>query len=109
MAASNKARHASHDSPGIDLPSSLGSSRAARSETFGFIATPPRRTWRPDIRTLRGSHRADGVEETPIFDHTFANFPGPNTQNYPVPGSAPDTGAATIGSLGYVAAFPGPV
>src|SRR5262245_46672855 len=62
MAGTNKSRDASHDSPGIELQSSLGAPRAARSETFGFIATPPRRTWRPDIRTLKGSHRADGVE-----------------------------------------------
>ena len=45
---------------------------------------------------------------TQVFNYTFANFTGGNTQNYPVAGSAPDTGAATVGTLGY-SGFPGPV
>ena len=46
----------------------------------------------PFVITLNG---------TTIFNYTFANYPGANTQSYPVPGSVPQTGAATVGTLGY--------
>jgi hypothetical protein len=36
-----------------------------------------------------------------VFNHTFANYDGGNTQDYPILGSAPTTGATTINGLGY--------
>jgi hypothetical protein len=42
-----------------------------------------------------------GSSSATLFNYTFANYGGGNTQNYPVPGSAPGTGAASINALGY--------
>jgi hypothetical protein len=43
---------------------------------------------------------------TNVFDYTFANYGGGETQSYPVLGSAPVTGAATVNGLGYTNQFP---
>ena len=52
--------------------------------------------------------KADTVGRMTITEkaYTFANFPGGNTQSYPMPGSAPDTGAATVNTLGYSGFLP---